>query len=103
MPEQREIIRNSDERRFATQQALTAIRDTLLTFKPINLVSAAEVGADKAVQPAEYSAFFRDWFNWTKDIMQEAKPLLSNMVKDTMQLYANIERTPKGKQTTTGA
>jgi len=103
MPDQREVIRNSDERRFATQQSLTAIRDTLMTFKPINLVSAAEVGPDKAIQPTEYSAFFRDWFNRTKDIMQEAKPLLSNMVKDTMQLYADIEGTPKGKQTTPGA
>ena len=103
MQDQRETIRNSDERRFATQQALTAIRDTLMTFKPTNLVSVGEIGPDKAVQTAEYSAFFRDWFNWTKDIMQESKPLLSNMVKDTMQLYANIEGTPKGKQTVTGA
>ncbi|MBA7557875.1 hypothetical protein ES705_50653 [subsurface metagenome] len=97
MEDQRELIRTSEERRFASQQALTAIRDTLLTFKPINLVGAGEVGTDKAIQPAEYSAFFRDWFNWTKDTMQEAKPLLSNMVKDTMQLYAHIEGTPKGE------
>ncbi len=103
MKDQRELIRNSEERRFATQQALAAIRDTLLTFKPISLVGAGEVGADKAIQPAEYSAFFRDWFNWTKDIMQESKPLLSNMVKDTLQLYADIEGTSKGKQTTPGA
>ena len=103
MPDQRETIRNSDERRFATQQALIAIRDTLMTFKPTNIISQSEVGTDKAIQPAEYSAFFRDWFNWTKDIMQESKPLLSNMVKDTMQLYADIEGTPKGKQATPGA
>ncbi|GAI62393.1 unnamed protein product [marine sediment metagenome] len=103
MPDQRELIRNSEERRFAAQQALTSIKDTLLTFKPINLVSASEVGPDKAIQPAEYSAFFRDWFNWTKDTMQEAKPLLTNMVKDTMQLYAHLEGTPKGKQAIPGA
>ena len=99
MPEvdQRDKIRQAEERRFACQQTLATIKEMVLTFKPTELVSAGEVGADKAIQPQEYTSSFRDWMNWVKDTFQEVKPLVSNILKDTLSLYALAEGTPEGE------
>lgn len=97
MTDLREQIRDSAEKRFAAQEALETVKDVILTFKPVNLIATSEVGSDKAIQPAEYQNFFRDWFNWVKDVQVEAKPLLTKMVKDALSLYAEPEGTPESK------